>query len=209
MKQDITISVDVPCRFKGGCVAVATRRSGGTPLCDRHYRFRQMRGLAGHRRLAVPTCEQLQELLDRLDGMACPHCKRAMNWIATDGQATVITLQHYRSGELGFLCRSCNTRHVNFAGDSFLDTSPHEKHCARCDRMLPLISFHANRSRGRWMGVANACKECMRLYGKEYRERNREKYNAQRRVYEQRKRDEVSSKIVSVALEPLPAGEGE
>lgn len=59
------------------------------------------------------------------------------------------------------------------------------------------------------MGVGTACKDCMRLYAKEYRERNRDKYNARHRAYEQRKRDEMKAALVPVhvALEPAE-GEG-
>lgn len=79
-------------------------------LCVKHRRFKVIRATSRRRGKMVPTYEQLELLLQALDDMKCPACRRGMNWEQKDGADTVLTIQHYRDGRLGFLCLSCNTR---------------------------------------------------------------------------------------------------
>jgi hypothetical protein len=56
---------------------------------------------------------------------------------------------------------------------------PTERQCSKCSRWLPLDAFPANR----WMhlGVSSHCRRCHRAATKDWRERNRERINAERR----------------------------
>jgi hypothetical protein len=138
------------------CGLPAVRQLGNQALCSMHYRFGTMRQVARKRGLAVPLYEELGTLLDSLNEMQCPHCRRVMNWHSVDGQATVISLQHYRSGQFGLICRSCNTRHAHMPGDMFNNLSIGHRWCGRCECERPLREFSTNGD-GR---TRSYCREC-------------------------------------------------
>jgi hypothetical protein len=100
----------------------------------------------------------------------CPHCTRKMNWLAADGQSTVVSLQHYRDGTIGLICRACNTRHAAMADDSFRDVPVNSKHCPQCKRVLPLDSFATDNS-GRWANRKTYCRECSHEFWCRWKER--------------------------------------
>jgi len=106
-----------------------------------------MRVLSKRRGVYVPSYEELENMLRLCKGFRCVPCGRTMNWMGRDGQATVITLQHDRSGKVRFLCRSCNTRHATFDGDTFYDI-PKAKHpCRSCLVIKNKTEFYKDRSR--------------------------------------------------------------
>ena len=141
------------------CGDVAVRRTGNQWLCRRHYRFQQMRGNARRRGLLIPTYETLDLLLAGLKDRQCPHCARQMNWLAVEGQSTVMTLQHYRDGSLGLICRACNTRHAHMPGDTFVTLPRGMKWCSVCKTQKPLDQFGTDNS-GKWLGKRSSCRDC-------------------------------------------------
>lgn len=152
------------------CAAVAVMLQGHQLLCVKHYRFGQMRATAKRRGLLVPSLNDLEQALQSLSAMQCPYCAVTMNWRGADGQASVVTLQHYRSGAIGFLCRSCNTRHAFFEGDDFMTIPQDHKRCPDCRLILPLTEFCIDRS-GRFMDRKTYCRQCSANRHKAWRDR--------------------------------------
>lgn len=151
-------------------------------LCKRHTRFSQMRSCARQHGKSVPSLAELEALADSLRGFRCPGCLRKMNWMAIEGQATVVSLQHDRSGYIRLLCRSCNARHASLPGDSFYEIPTGHKFCPDCKRVLKHDSFHADRS-GRWKDRSTYCRECSNARLLEWRRKNREACCERRRAY--------------------------
>ena len=141
------------------CEESAIRRQGRIWLCEMHYRFQQMRVHAKRRGKSSPSYEDLQSLTLQLGkGLTCPVCRRAMNWLATEGQDTVVSLRHDKSGNHRLLCRSCSTRATSMPGDSFYELPPDMKMCHSCAEIKPLSDFLVDRSRSRSRGAY--CKSC-------------------------------------------------
>lgn len=164
------------------CSSERFRKQGRIWLCKKHYRFQQMRVRAKSDGKAVPSYVDLQSMLDALPAyMECPHCRRKMNWLSKEGTQTVITLQHYRDGQMGLICLSCNTRHAAMPDDSFVDLPSGHKLCPSCGKVKPHSDFYKDNSR--YMSVKTYCKEC--AYGKfrNWVANNRDYYNHMQRVY--------------------------
>lgn len=174
----------------GRCGGVGARRQGRQWLCAIHYRFGQMRSDAKRRGKAVPSCEQLSELLLSLDDMQCPHCSRPMNWLRETGASTQVTLQHYRSGTFGLICLACNTRHGQMEGDSFCDLPADHKRCPGCLTLKPLSDFRTDNST-RWANKQSYCKTCANARMRRWVANNREHVNAKQREG-RRRRGEVA-----------------
>jgi rRNA maturation endonuclease Nob1 len=83
-----------------------------------------------------------------------------MNWFASDGRSTVISLQHDRSGDIRLMCHACNTRHAKMPGDLFYEVGPDKHRCPRCERILPLNAFWKDRSGDKWRNRWSYCKDC-------------------------------------------------
>lgn len=151
------------------CDAPATNRKQKTFYCEKHFRFLKMRGAASYSRKIVPTWEQLDQMLASLDEMKCPHCKRAMTMRSGDDRSSVLTLQHYRSGELGFLCFSCNVRHGQYAGDSFMQMPLGHKTCPRCKILKPYDGFYRAWTSKKFDNRTTYCKACAQLRKREWK----------------------------------------
>ena len=165
----------------GRCGSEALRRQGHQWLCAMHYRFGQMRQRARRDGKAIPTWTECENLSTHLRDMACPNCKRRMNWLARDGQATVVTFQHYRSGSFGLVCRSCNTRHAALPGDEFEGLPTTHKRCPRCMAIKHFDEFSTDR--GRYMGKKTYCRACEAVRHREWVDASGETYRAARRAY--------------------------
>lgn len=165
------------------CKGTAFIKQGRIWLCKKHYRFQQMRVRAKRKGKEVPSYNLLDEMLYLVGSvyMACPACGSKMNWLSSEGKRTVISLQHNRDGTLGFLCRSCNTRHAYFPGDTFYDVPFGHKFCNDCQQVLPFKVF--SRDKFRSDGYRSYCKPCAYLRQKKYISQNRSKYNEKRRRY--------------------------
>jgi len=161
------------------CGETASHRQGRQWLCPRHYRFGQMRASAKRHGKAVPTHDQIEEMVPL--GMICPECTAPMNWLGRDGQTHVVTLQHYRDGSLAVICRSCNTRHAFAPGDSFRDAPKDTKYCPKCERFKPLSDYVVDNSRRGPAKRKSWCKPCSDQSHTSWRIKNRDYYNAKQR----------------------------
>lgn len=164
---------------RGLCRAAAVRKQGHQWLCAKHYRFGQMRAKAVSRGLYAPA----DHLLDRLlqPGLVCPDCRRQMNWLSSEGQSTVASLQHYRDGSCGIVCRSCNTRHAFMPGDTYRDMPKDHKWCPKCSTAKPFTDFASDNGRSGPMKLKSHCKACAHAAITQWRKDNRERYNAKQR----------------------------
>lgn len=166
---------------KQGCYEVAVRKQGHQYLCAKHYRFGQMRVNAKRRGLAVPSHEQLHSLVN--SNLSCPDCSRQMNWLSADGMASVASLQHYRDGSFGIVCRSCNTRHAYMPGDTYLDIPNDHKFCPSCQISKLRSEFYCDSGRSGELKTKSHCKECSNKSAENWRIKNREYYNEKQREY--------------------------
>ena len=145
-----------PACSRADCNSPAFRRLGNAKYCHRHYRFATMRACAKRHGKTVPTTEQFETLIP--DGMVCPPCGRVMNWLAKDGESTVMSLQHDRSGAYRLICRACNTRHAAHEGDEFYAIPADQRRCPGCLRVMPLSAFSMDTTK--WLGRKTYCKGC-------------------------------------------------
>lgn len=163
------------------CKSPALRKQGNQYLCVKHYRFGSMRSRARKDGKLVPTHEEL-ELMSQ-QGDSCPDCHRKMNWLAKDGAATVVTLQHYRDGTMSLVCLSCNTRHASMPGDTYRDMPNDHKRCPSCDQAKPSTEFTTDNSRSGELRRKSSCRECSDKKVNAWKESNRERYNEYQRQY--------------------------
>ena len=163
------------------CDCDATIKQGNQPLCDKHYRFGQMRASAKRNGKVVPANEQLETFVSV--GMNCPDCGVPMNWRSKDGMPTVASLQHYRSGRIGIVCLSCNVRHAAMSGDSYCDMPKDHKRCPSCLETKPEFEFYVDIGRTGPLKRKSICKQCSNEKTKQWQERNRDEYNAYQRAY--------------------------
>ena len=170
------------------CDEGAVIKQGHQWLCDKHYRFGQMRATAKRHGKFVPAFEVL-EIMDGSD-LACPDCNVGMNWRAKDGQSTVATLQHYRNGALAIVCRSCNTRHASMKDDSYVDIRKDHKRCPKCGEIKPYDMFYADNGRSGIIRKKSTCATCSDLAVNKWKENNRERLNKYQREYRARRKAE-------------------
>ena len=170
------------------CEITAVIKQGHQWLCDKHYRFGSMRTKAKQGDKAVPSHEELENMLPK--DMICPSCKRQMNWRQKDGASTVLTLQHNRDGSMQMLCLACNTRHVHRTNDDFYkENTETEKQCPKCGKLKPLDEFTTDNSK-RWKNKKSFCRECSNKAHNEWLEKNREKQNEWRRKYYHKRKND-------------------
>lgn len=150
------------------CNTSAVRKQGNQWLCAKHYRFGQMRVNAKRRGKIVPTHDEL-EALHAEHGNACQDCGIQMNWLAVDGQCSVVSLQHYRNGTLGLVCRSCNTRHAFMKGDTYCDMPPQHKQCPQCSKVKPFSDYAKDAGRSGLIKLKSWCKQCSSEARREWR----------------------------------------
>jgi hypothetical protein len=108
-----------------------------------------MRRVATRDGKVSPTREHLENIFS-WDGMTCRDCGVTMHWLKEEGpRAQQLTLQHYRSGSMGFVCLSCNTRHAAMPGDSYCDLPKDHKRCPKCEQIKPLSEFYRDASKAK------------------------------------------------------------
>ena len=163
------------------CGIPAIRKCGNQWLCAQHYRFGQMRARAAYRGLSVPSHTCLHALLPV--GMICQDCGVPMVWLSSEDRCRVITLQHYRDGSFGLVCKSCNSRHAKMLGDSYRDMPKDHKLCPQCSTIKPLLEFYRDNGRSGKMKYTSHCKLCVDLRTRQWKANNSEKANATRRAY--------------------------
>jgi hypothetical protein len=161
-------------------------KQGNQWFCERHYRFGSMRSGAKRANKYVPTYDELEQLFN--PKMICPDCKVKMNWRAKDGQTTVASLQHYRNGKLGIVCRSCNTRHSFMKDDLYQEMPKDHKLCPKCKLIKPATYFSCDNGRSGQFKRKSYCKSCSDILTNKWKEKNREKYNEYQRAYRKKRR---------------------
>lgn len=161
------------------CNDTPFRIQGHQWFCRKHYRFGQMRATAKRRGRYVPSWEELDTIPGV--GLRCPDCLVGMNWLASDGQATVASLQHYRDGTIAIVCRSCNTRHASAPEDDFRTNSKDHKFCPACRQFRPLSKFWSDNSRSGPMKVKSHCADCSKESNRLWRNANKDRYNEYQR----------------------------
>lgn len=139
------------------CQIAASHYQGHQWLCQKHYRFGQMRASSARRGLPVPSHDELERMASEI--MLCWDCERPMNWLGCDGADSVVSLKRYRDGSLGFACRSCSTRHTFAPGDSYRDQPKDQKYCPSCETVKPFSDYDLTRGHG-IHGNAGYCKAC-------------------------------------------------
>lgn len=169
------------------CAEVAVRKQGHQWLCAKHYRFGQMRVRAKRDGKVTPTHEQLENLFS-WDGLKCRDCGRHMNWLRHEGAASQITLQHYRSGSMGFVCLSCNARHASMPGDSYQQMPKDHKRCPSCKTVKSAAEFTIDQSRSGELRRKSKCRACSDAATTEWKENNRDRYNEYQRAYRARRK---------------------
>jgi hypothetical protein len=134
---NLLILAEAPSHQCYRCMSPAARRVGTSWMCTMHWRFFQMRTQAKRTGQLAPTLEQLEAMPTDV----CPDCGKRMNWLTKEGSASVATLQHYRDGTFGIVCKTCNTRHAFMPGDSYRAMPKDLKWCRRCEQAKPLADF--------------------------------------------------------------------
>lgn len=170
------------------CGLAATIKQGNQQLCDKHYRFGQMRAKAKATGKAVPSRQDLASM-PGVD-LVCPDCGVQMNWRSRNGQATVASLQHYRDGSMALVCRTCNTRHAFMDGDSYRAMPKDHKLCPTCKCIKPLTEFTLDASRSGPAKRKSKCGQCADQFVKQWKETNRDQYNAYQRQYRAKRKAE-------------------
>lgn len=188
--SDKDVEAVAPICGKDGCVEMSVIRQGRQFLCPKHYRFGQMRSVARRDGKYVPSHLELEALLNAQPTLGCNDCGRVMNWRSSDGAASVLTLQHYRSGSLAFSCLSCNTRHASMSGDSFCDMPTGHKKCPKCDDIKPSSEFTKDNSRTGDIRRKSFCRSCSDNLVNQWKEANRDQYNAYQRAYRAKRKAE-------------------
>lgn len=170
------------------CGLKASHYQGHQWLCPKHYRFGQMKASARRHGKYVPSHEELQELVHAK--MLCVDCKREMNWLSKDGQSTVTSLQHYRNGTIGLVCRSCNTRHAFMLEDSYKEMPKDSKHCPQCKLIKSSSLFSSDLGRTGQIRRKSWCKECSNKSHTNWQRRNKDEYNKKQREYRKKRKSE-------------------
>jgi len=146
------------------CGEPAPSMRGSSWYCDKHRRLYQMRRSSRARGKTCPTAEEIERLVPK--GMVCPDCQKVMVWNAIENQKQVATIQHYRDGTFGIVCRSCNTRHAWTTGDLYREHGPDNKWCSCCKEIKPLSEYYSTegskKTHSRNM-VSCYCKPCSRV----------------------------------------------
>jgi hypothetical protein len=170
------------------CSIEAVIVQGRQYLCEKHYRFGQMRANAKRDSKVAPTHEQLELMIT--NQMLCPDCGVVMNWRSKDGRSTVASLQHYRSGRMAIVCLSCNTRHASMDGDSYCDMPKDHKQCPSCKTIKHQSSFAVDNGRSGLIKRKSICKKCSDIKVQQWKERNKDEYNAYQRAYRAKRKAE-------------------
>ncbi len=170
------------------CGEMAVSNSGPRHKCAKHYRFFLMRMVAKRDSKLVPSYEQLENMASHLRDMKCPHCSIAMNWLSENGHATTVSLQHYRSGSMGFLCVSCNSRHSQQPADEFMSMPATHKKCPCCQNVLHLNDFYKLQNSKNFGKSSTYCRICTAKKNAQFQRDNHEKFAEYSRRYRAKKK---------------------
>ena len=156
------------------CDQPAIVTSRGKFLCVRHHRFKAMIAKATWNRKTIPTEEYLERVFAK-QGMVCPDCDCTMLWSSKSQMDRVMSLQHYRSGEFGLVCVSCNSRHRDMPEDTYCDMPKDHKRCPDCGQIKPFADFGPDKFKTGRTRVRSRCKRCSSLATINWQRRNPDK----------------------------------
>ena len=163
------------------CNEESTIKQGNQWLCDKHYRFGQMRQTARRSNKYVPSHSELESI--DIGSMECKDCGVVMCWRAKEDQCKVASLQHYRSGEIAIVCRSCNTRHAYMNSDEYVDMPKDHKLCPSCGKIQPDHEFYSDNSRSGERKKKSHCRKCSYEEHARWIAGNKERYNQYQREW--------------------------
>lgn len=181
--------IAAPC---AKCGAPAVVVQGRQWLCQKHYRLGQMRANAKRRGKSVPSLAEIEALIP--PNMQCRHCLRIMPWLGRYDRSAVASLQHYRDGSLGIICRSCNTRHASMPGDTFNDLPLRHKMCPACRTIQPDAAFCRDAHKAGVLQRRPICRACSTIAHGLWAAKNREHlrlYNRERALRQTRAAQET------------------
>ena len=161
-------------------------------MCEKHYRYVQMRYTAKRHGKRIPYMEELAAM--HTDDLECPDCGVKMNWLSENGAATVASLQHYRDGTMTIVCRSCNTRHAFMDGDTYRHSPKDCKLCPSCQKLKPAKEFYRDRSKAGLLKRTSKCRDCMKEKLYEWRRKSGGKYAEYQREYRLKKKADAMLK---------------
>ena len=174
------------------CGDPAIKRHGRSNQCEKHHRFLQMQKVASLDKKYVPSFYELENATP--SDMACPECKKTMNWIDGNERSLGAVLQHYRNGQIGICCLSCNTRHGLMEGDSYKDLPVDHKLCRGCKTIKP-ISMFSKRNDGKKPYPLSKCKVCMKKAFDEWKTKNPEHYKLLNKKHNQIRKEKYGASI--------------
>ncbi len=104
----------------------------------------------------------IERIFERTIGseMLCPKCSKKMIYHHTEGnRRDLVTIQHWESGEISFLCLECNSRHGASKNAKILDVPSGQKWCQACSTAKNKSEFYKNQHRT--TGLTDYCKSCI------------------------------------------------
>jgi hypothetical protein len=174
------------------CGDLRVRINSSVVGCKRCWRFRYMRICATKYNKVVPSIDALDEMEASLVRFQCPHCSRQMNWLAREGESTVVTLQHYRDGRMGLICRACNTKHAKMPEQVFLSLRDGQKWCPACKTVKALSGFYASAHTKE--KVTSVCKPCCHMKRRELNQNNAA-FRERQRLYQKALRNKKKEMV--------------
>jgi hypothetical protein len=167
------------------CGIDAIKKYDWHSLCEKHFRFIQMRKTAKSDKKYTPSIYELEKLVPA--DMKCVDCNKQMHWIDNDNRSDGAVLQHYRDGTLGITCMACNTKHGMMPGDSYRDVPINHKLCRSCKTTKPLSEFYQRHDSKKPYPMTK-CKDCNKAAQQNWKLANPEKYKLLTKKHNDRKK---------------------
>lgn len=131
-----------------GITNLGDRQFGGTWKCFKHYRISCAHRDSRARKKPTPSFEHLESIVPK--DMVCPICGVLMEYHSSiAGISCVISLQHWKSGEISWICHGCNTAHghTTCSEENWSVLDALSRWCSLCKAILPLTSFYKDSRR--------------------------------------------------------------
>lgn len=171
------------------CGDAAVKRHNRINRCPKHHRFAQMQRTALADKKYVPSFYELERIVPA--DMKCGDCGETIHWIDDQNRTRGAVLQHYRNGELGIVCHSCNVKHGHMPGDMYRDVPSDHKLCISCKTIKPISLFSRRREFGKDYPVSK-CKPCSHAAYVKWRETNPDKYQALIKKHNMKRKEKLN-----------------
>lgn len=144
------------CYQHHGLIVVGEIERGPSNYCAKHYRIQSSRNRALSRKLYAASLKELEEMIPT--DMKCRLCNCTMGYsIRKVDRNHIMSLQHWRSGKIEWICVGCNSSHstTQEPDDKWIELhktlKPDEKFCPICRKVKDLAFFYKspNGSKGR------------------------------------------------------------